>query len=516
LLLKEEGMQTEHEPLTGAAAGGDAPAPSGPSPWKVLVVDDDDFVHQVTDLVLQGYSFQGRGLGILHATSAAQARHLLGLHPDIAVILLDVVMETPQAGLELVRVIREEMQNTTVRIILRTGQPGRVPERSVIFDYDINDYKHKAELSELRLMTSLTAALRSYEQIHSLAQARDGLAALAMGTSRMLALRTLEQFAAAALDTVQSLAQAAACRAYCAVGRIYGAGMDILAASQEVTSAWVHEASVHLAACPGPMAVDGAWFVARFPACSLAVIAQFAAPPAAFTRQMLDTLSMQLALALDNLLLHQEVTETQGEIVATLGEVVETRSKETAHHVRLVAETAALLAHKAGLGREDVELVRRAAPMHDVGKIGIPDAVLLKPARLSPEEFALVQRHTLIGHAILAKSSRRLLRAAANIALEHHERWDGTGYPNGLAGEAIHIFGRLTALADVFDALMSPRVYKPAWPLEEVLDYLREQQGRQFDPTLVDLFLADVPVFLEVRQRIYADKPLDGAGNFFL
>jgi putative two-component system response regulator len=127
--------------------------------------------------------------------------------------------------------------------------------------------------------------------------------------------------------------------------------------------------------------------------------------------------------------------------------------------------------------------------MHDVGKIGIPDSSLGKPGPLSPEEFEVIKTHTLIGHEILRKSSRRILRTAATIALEHHERWDGTGYPRGLRGEEIHLHGRIVALADVFDALAHRRVYKEAWPLERILEYFRSMSGSQFDPELTSLFL---------------------------
>lgn len=492
-------MHGEEAAQVAAPEGGDLL--QGP-PWKVLVVDDDEFVHRLTELVLGDYRFQGRGLQLLHAHSAAAARGVLAQHPDVAVILLDVVMESEQAGLDLVRFVREEAGNALVRIILRTGQPGRAPERDVILDHDINDYRHKAELSELKLMTSLTAALRSYEQMQTLAVTRDGMAALSLGASRMLAVRGEAQLAAVALDTLQTLAEAAAMRVAAVVGRVAAGGIEPVAASQGVTGPWLEQAARHLAACSGPWGLRGPWFVARCAGAELVVVAEFAAPPSPLVAQMLDTVALQLALALDNVALQREIAETQGEIVATLGEVVETRSKETAAHVRLVAESAALLAAKAGLPREEVELLRRAAPLHDVGKIGIPDAILLKPGRLTPQEFAVVQTHTTIGHAIFGKSSRRLLQAAATIALEHHERWDGTGYPRGLRGEAIHVFGRVTALADVVDALLSPRVYKPAWPLDATLDYVASQRGRQFDPRLVDLFLADVPAFLALRAQV--------------
>ncbi|MBZ4649127.1 MAG: response regulator receiver modulated metal dependent phosphohydrolase, partial [Desulfomicrobiaceae bacterium] len=304
-------MHADEEPLIFAAEGPEDDGPQGP-PWKVLVVDDDEFVHRITELALHGYRFQGRGLLFLHAQSAAAARGLLAQHPDIAVIFLDVVMETEQAGLDLVRYVRDELGNSQVRIILRTGQPGRAPERSVVLDYDINDYKQKAELSELKLMTSLTAALRAYEQMQTLALARDGMAALALGTSRMLALRTEAQFAAAALDTVQSVAEAAACRVCAMVGRVGAHGVEPIVASNGVTGPWLEQASTRLAACAGAFAVEEAWFVARFVDGGVAVVAEFSAPVSPVVRQVLDTLALQLALALDNVFLHREVTETQG------------------------------------------------------------------------------------------------------------------------------------------------------------------------------------------------------------
>ncbi len=201
-------------------------------------------------------------------------------------------------------------------------------------------------------------------------------------------------------------------------------------------------------------------------------------------------------MAYRNLSLNREIIGSQNEMIVTLSEVVETRSRETANHVRRVGEMAATLGRLAGADAEMVRILRVAAPLHDVGKVGIPDAILHKPGRLSAAEFEIMKTHTAIGHAILGKSARRTMRTAAEIALQHHERWDGAGYPLGRAGEAIPLSGRVTALVDVFDALINPRVYRPAWPLTNVLEHLRLERGRQFDPRLVDLFLDNVDAFV--------------------
>jgi len=196
----------------------------------------------------------------------------------------------------------------------------------------------------------------------------------------------------------------------------------------------------------------------------------------------------------------QEIVDTQKEVILTLGGVVGSRSKETGDHIVRVGEYSALLARLAGLSQEDAEILRQASPMHDVGKIGIPDQILLKPGKLTPTEFEQMQTHTTIGYNILKKSKRPMLKAAAIIALQHHEKWDGTGYPQRLKGEEIHIFGRIVGLADVFDALSCDRVYRKAIPHEEVLEVIKQDRGTHFDPKLVDLFLSHLPEFLAIRD----------------
>ena len=200
--------------------------------------------------------------------------------------------------------------------------------------------------------------------------------------------------------------------------------------------------------------------------------------------------------------LNNEVIGTQRELVATLGEVIETRSQETGHHVQRVARISRLLGEKAGLGPDELDVLEAASPLHDVGKIGIPDEILHRPGKLSNLEILQIQRHTVIGKDILKYSDRRLLSAACAIAYQHHERWDGSGYPEGLAGEDIHIFARITALADVYDALSMARCYKQAWPEERVLRFIRRERGSFFDPHLVDIFLSHRDDIRAIRLQL--------------
>ena len=192
---------------------------------------------------------------------------------------------------------------------------------------------------------------------------------------------------------------------------------------------------------------------------------------------------------------YNEIEKTQKEVLFTLGEVVETRSHEVSDHVKRVAEISMILAKKVGLTEEETKLLKLASPMHDVGKIGIPDSILHKPGKLTVQEFEMMKDHTKIGYHLLKSSQRKILQAAAIIALQHHEQWDGNGYPNGLKGEEIHIFSRITQLADIFDALLFKRTYKDKWNLDQILDFIREEKGKRLDPQLVDIFLEDIDEF---------------------
>ena len=199
--------------------------------------------------------------------------------------------------------------------------------------------------------------------------------------------------------------------------------------------------------------------------------------------------------------LKDEIEATQKEVIYTIGAIVETRSKETGNHVKRVAEYSKLFAVEYGLSQEETELIKQASPMHDVGKIGIPDAVLNKPGRLDDSEREIMETHARIGYEMLKHSERKLLKVAAIIAYEHHEKWDGTGYPRQLKGEDISIYGRITAIADVYDALGSRRCYKQAWPDQKIYRLLEEEKGKHFDPTLVDIFFNNLDKFLEIREK---------------
>ena len=200
--------------------------------------------------------------------------------------------------------------------------------------------------------------------------------------------------------------------------------------------------------------------------------------------------------------LNRELEDTQREVVFTMGAIGERRSKETGNHVKRVALYSELLAKCYGIENKEVQMLKEASPMHDIGKVAIPDYILNKPAKLTDEEFEHMKKHAMLGYEMLRYSTRPLLKTASIVALEHHEKWDGSGYPKGLKGEGIHIYGRITALADVFDALGSSRAYKEAWSDEKIFALFKEEKGKHFDPKLVDIFFDNINHFLEIRNKL--------------
>jgi len=207
----------------------------------------------------------------------------------------------------------------------------------------------------------------------------------------------------------------------------------------------------------------------------------------------------------DDITANKDIEEIQKEIIFTMGSIGESRSLETGNHVKRVAEYSEALALLYGLAKEEASILKQASPMHDIGKVAIPDSILKKPGKLTDQERVIMNTHVIKGYDMLKVSNRTLLKTAAIIALEHHEKWDGTGYPTGIQGENIHIYGRITAVADVFDALGSDRCYKKAWSDEEIFAFFKEQRGKHFDPKLVDIFFENLDIFLDIREK-YKDS----------
>lgn len=491
--------------------------------WKVIIVDDDKEIHQVTKLVMSDFEFDGKGIEFISAYSAREAREILPLHKDAAFILLDVVMEEDDSGLQLVKFIRGELKNSSIRIMLRTGQPGQAPEKTVILEYDINDYKEKTELTSQKLFTMFVSALRAYRDITVIEKNKLGLEEIIKSSARLFELQSLGKFSSGVLTQLTSLLNlhqnAIHVGSISSLAATKGGKDIIIMAATGDYSGLVNERAqgtipsdvmqeMEHAFESKQSTFNDSYFVVFFESktgSENVIYLRGNNRLSEWDRYLIEIYCANVSVAFENIYLNTEMENTQKEIIFTMGEIVETRSQETGNHVKRVAEYSKLLALKIGLSEEEAELLRLASPMHDVGKVGIPDSVLNKPGKLTDEEFELIKTHTTMGYSMLNHSQKDIIRTAATIALQHHEKYDGTGYPNRLKGDEIHIFSRITAIADVFDALCSERVYKKAWPVEDVIDLLRSERGRHFDPNLVDVFFANWNDILAIRSA-YAER----------
>lgn len=487
-------------------------------PWKILVVDDDPDVQQVTELVLGDFEFMDRGIRLLKAHSGEEGLAMMHAHPDTAVALIDVVMETPSAGLELVRQIREELRNRLVRIILRTGQPGAAPEKRVVVEYDINDYKEKSELTFQRLQTGIITALRAWHDLKIIESSRVGLEKIIDASAELFRPKMMSQFACGLLEQIVSLLElnpdallshissVAAGTSDTREYRIYAAMGDFSPYTghslEEVTDPNLRGDVRETLKRQGNYRKDNrlTLFFRTSTGASTVIHIQGIRSLSAMDERLLDVFCANISIAFDNLCLKTEVEDTQRDLIISLGEAIEMRSVETGAHVGRVSAISRMIAQELGMGEEAAERLALLAPMHDVGKITIPDQVLNKPGPLTPGERQVMREHAANGARLLGRSQRLLFQEAAVVARSHHERYDGKGYPDGLSGKAIHPYARIVALVDVFDALVSERVYKQAWPLEQALAYVKSERGAQFDPEVVDAFLARLP---EVQRLLF-------------
>jgi putative nucleotidyltransferase with HDIG domain len=484
--------------------------------WTVLIVDDEEDVHRITRITLKGFSFQGRGLRLLSAYSGNDVKTILAKEKDIALVLLDVVMEEEDTGLKLVEYIRNDLENNSVRIVLRTGQPGKAPEQTVISRYDINDYKTKPEFTAQKLFTCVTACLRAYENLKIIERNQEGLEAIINSSSIVFENPSFAKFGHRILEqlhVILTLDRTAGADAAYFMG--LPAGKILLMAGtgsygdregtplEEALPGSVLKEYERVASTGGEVFLADQYLgVFKFKKGFLNLLyLKSPVPLGVVEKYLLRIYAHNISIGFDNLRLAREIINTQKEVILTLGEVVETRSQETAHHVTRVAEVCYCLAKQFGMDERTTELLRLGSPMHDVGKIGVPEAILNKPGKLTSDEFEIMKKHAQTGYEILRKSNRSIMATAAIVAHQHHERWDGKGYPQGLKGKNIHVFGRIAAIADVFDALSHKRCYKDAWPLEKIMDLFKRETGFHFDPELVAIFLTNINEFIGINRR---------------
>ncbi|GLX76839.1 3'3'-cGAMP-specific phosphodiesterase 2 [Thalassotalea insulae] len=486
--------------------------------WRILVIDDDESIHQITRLVLADAIIEHRSLDIVSVYSAKEARELLAIDNDFCMAFVDVVMETDHAGLELVEWIRKELRNQAIRLILRTGQAGTAPEAEVIKEFDINDYKEKTDFTAGKMTTTVYASIRAYRDIMTIQRSLDAFKQLITSTHDLLKISQFKPFGSAALNHLLTLMDVDSSALYIARSQrdfdeectnlILACTGKYCSESDSLEHSDISEDVKQLiqqAFDDKKHFAGDEYFVGYYEtspnACSVLYI-EFEDDAEHFKSGLAELFATNVALILESLTKQHEIERTQKELLYIVGEAIEARSKESGAHVQRVALICELLAQKMNLDDKFVDAIKTASPLHDLGKVIIPELILQKPGKLDDREWQVMKTHAELGKELLSKSRAKISKIGARLAHYHHENWDGSGYPDGLTGEDIPLEARIMAIADVFDALGSKRSYKTPWSAEEVKQYITEQKGKKFQPALVDIILDNFDEFWAIRSSL--------------
>ncbi len=494
-------------------------ASSNQDKWKVMIVDDEKEVHEVTDLTLRDFACDGKGIELIHAYSGKMAKALMEENPDTALILLDVVMETDEAGLDVVQYIRETMNNHFVRIILRTGQPGMAPEKKIIQTYDINDYKEKSDLTIQKLFTTMFSSIRSYRDIKTIYEGKRGLERILMTSSALFELQSMEHLVSNLLRQLVSI-----------LGmdeKSVPKGSGILINNNDadfrvLAGFGVYEDKVGTPASKS-VKPDVLEKIKRaqnekknvFPAKNECVVyfkvkdyfngTAYLTSPGEFKEwdmKLVEIFCANACIAFDNVYLYNQINVVQESAIMSLAKLAEFKDAETGDHIQRVSLLVSKIVerlHEKRLFEKDIDAVfvqqiGIASILHDVGKVGIPERILLKAQKPTAEEWEIIKKHPVIGGKILQRAAEKLggknyINLAADIALYHHEKYNGKGYPDGIKGDEIPISARIVSVVDVYDALISRRPYKEPVSQKDALDYIKKEAGKSFDPHVVDALL---------------------------
>ncbi len=410
-------------------------------------------------------------------------------------------METDDAGLKLVEYIRDELGNRMIRLIIRTGQPGAAPERYVIDNFDIDDYKDKTELTATRLYTTVRSALKAYRDLKTIDLNRLGLARVLDAAPDLYRIShaALNQFFEGVLTQIVGLCNLAEMSFIATldgmIATIDGQEINVLATTGPVKDRQRLDEILKLCA----EAVKDGSLLEKIRQNGILIPLRTGVQPIGFvyvepTRtlddadlDLLRVMAQQCSNALENQRLHLNLQEAYGSAIDMLSEIAEFKDKSTGRHIQRIDRYTRLVAIELGVSPDEAALYGMASRLNDVSKIGIPDEILRKPGKLTPEETEIMKAHVTVGARILSHSKALLM--AREVALSHHECWAGGGYPTGQPSRESLLLTRIVSVVDVFDALLSRRPYKMPWSLDNAVSTIEQGAGTQFDPTVVAAFL---------------------------
>ncbi|WP_448384906.1 HD domain-containing phosphohydrolase [Fervidobacterium sp.] len=447
---------------------------------KVMIVDDSKTVHAELSSILSELSWNGKNLDIEHTYGYEEFKKIF-VPEKYALVITDLVMESDDAGIKVINHIRHTCNDKKTRIILMTANPEKIPTDLLTRDYDINAYIEKKSLSPFSTKLTVLSMLKTYQDITSLEQAIVTLENVAANASEMslpeLLINTFFQ-----VRTFLSLKKPD----IKLNGEIFVNNERIFPPkfmnSENLEYRYDFRTKVQ---------ENNILFVVYSSK-------QLNSLETSYIRSLLKNLQRSL--------ISTKYPDIEEEFIIMLSKVVEAKSEETGDHVNRVAELSYYLAEYLGFSSSDAKLIKKASALHDIGKVGVPDYILNKPGKLDDKEFSIIKEHSLIGFEILRDSTLNIFEIGAVVALEHHERWDGSGYPYGLQGEEIAIEARIVQVADVFEALTHDRCYRPAWPIEKAVEYMNDMKGRQFDPMIIDAFNKHLKDMIAIAKSNYSEE----------
>lgn len=478
---------------------------------KVLIMSSSNINQEHLLKILSEIKFDNRYIKTTIVNSIEDLKEFIVSNPNTALIIidLDINKDTDPSKLKVINYIRNTLNNKTTRIILKGTFSEKNSSTAYALKYSVNGFINNKTLTNDSITTSILSCLRGYDDLYAMNKNKKGLEQIIKSSSMLFRTQSMKKLAFIVLNHLSSIISPKMLSSFMITKSqnnfyfLSGTGKyssDIIKNSipsdivEKLYEAINFKKNRYLnnyfIVFLGENAINQNIIYCEIPE-----------PLSSITIDLIEIFCTNISAAINNMYLNEELETTEKELIFTLGEISEARSRETGHHVKRVAEYSKILALSYGLSQKEAEMIRMASPMHDVGKLAIPDSILNKPAKLTKEEFEVMKTHSRIGYEMLKRSNKRLMKSASIIALEHHEKYDGTGYPYGLSGEDIHLYGRITAVADVFDALGTERVYKKAWELNKIISYFKEESGHHFDPKLVKIFFKSLNEILAIRDK---------------